>query len=262
MGSGARLSLDAYRQVEVKKLLTSELSLRVLPPRKLLGLLPHPVVVRAEASARQLNLSLDSLALDQRAIGQLLCQNDKVLTLNVGCAGIPPSYTDHLSWGFMDDCLRVSNVTPNDQSIAPERKATYALDSAGPVSVVAISQEGRLMITGSAVQPVLHLWSLHRLAKKQPSASSSSRRQPPLTNVGTLVSTLHSGTTTCPPHASAGWCCTDWMLVGWLACLLRRDHARGAGLQVRHPGQHLQPEPRRAALGPQPSPAGAAAAAA
>jgi hypothetical protein len=53
--------------------------------------------------------------------------NERLMTMNVGCVAIPPLFTDYVAWGFMDDCLRVTNVaiagdTSSVSSITTDKK--------------------------------------------------------------------------------------------------------------------------------------------
>lgn len=67
---------------------------------------------------------------------------------------------------------------------------TVALDAAGPIAVLALSGDGRVLITGSSARPVIHVWSVHKgLGRRMP----ANKRQPPVVLLGTLISALHAG---------------------------------------------------------------------
>jgi WD40 repeat protein len=66
-----------------------------------------------------------------------------------------------------------------------------ALDAAGPIAVLALSGDGRVLITGSSARPVIHVWSVQKgLGRRGP---ATAKRQPPMVLLGTLVSALHAG---------------------------------------------------------------------
>ncbi len=66
-----------------------------------------------------------------------------------------------------------------------------ALDTAGPIAVLALSEDGRVLITGSSARPVIHVWSLQKgLGRRAP---GTTKRQPPVALLGTLISALHAG---------------------------------------------------------------------
>lgn len=125
--NSTRAALDGYRLIELKKTLSSEPSLRLLPPRKLSTLVSPLVLEKAEAAGRATGASDNGASLSQRAIGQLVVMNERLMTMNVGCVAIPPLFTDYVAWGFMDDCLRVTNVaiagdTSSVSSITTDKK--------------------------------------------------------------------------------------------------------------------------------------------
>lgn len=125
--NSTRAPLDGYRPIELKKTLSSEPSLRLLPPRKLSTLVSPLVLEKAEAAGRATGASDSGASLSQRAIGQLVVMNERLMTMNVGCVAIPPLFTDYVAWGFMDDCLRVTNVaiagdTSSVSSITTDKK--------------------------------------------------------------------------------------------------------------------------------------------
>jgi len=71
----------------VKRVQSSEISLRSLPNRKTSNLLNPLVIERAANVARMMNLPESGPPVDQRAIGQILYSNDKVGSSSNGGGG-------------------------------------------------------------------------------------------------------------------------------------------------------------------------------
>lgn len=248
--SGSLTPPRTWTLTEAKRLYTSKAALRLLPPRRFAACLPAKVAQWAQVTTRSTGPIAPNQPVNQVAIGQIILPSSSSssftspIALHVGCAALAQSET-FVAWGFADDCLRVSSATPNADfysnstksglggvgggvggggvgggaaSSTPECKLTVALDSAGPVSVLALSENGKVMITGSSTQPVVHVWGLHKglltrgvgfrvggmggggagggggLGGGGSGAGGASRRRPQqVTRLGTLVSALHAG---------------------------------------------------------------------
>ncbi len=204
----------AWTVTEAKRLYTSDAAMRLLPPRRLATCLPAKVAQWAQVAAKYSGVADPNDPVNQLAIGQIVLppSASAPVALHVGCVSLAQSET-FVAWGFADDCLRVSSALPNaelgNQSAlagvggggagVPDRKLAVALDAAGPVSVLALSADGRVMITGSSAQPVLHVWGLQKgLGTRGGGGGLRGRRGHPgaITLVGTLISALHAGSIT------------------------------------------------------------------
>ncbi len=112
-----------WAMAELRRVLTSEAALRLLPPRRTAACLPSKVAQWAQAAARAAGRGGADEPVNQVAIGQIVlgaAPERPPLALHVGCAGVGPASGDaFLAWGFGDDCLRLGVATPSAEANAP-----------------------------------------------------------------------------------------------------------------------------------------------
>lgn len=212
--------LSHWTKAEVPCLHTSEAALNRWPPRRLTVGTSAPVVhwIQHNSPLDPFHRVFDPVG--HFVVGQILppppssspSPLSAPLALHKACAYIPETER-FLAWGYADNCLRVGALAPNAAlhasnpinsglsgfakgnagvgvSSLAERRLSLALDSAGPIAALAVGEDGRTMVTGSRLLPVVTVWGM---AKGLVSAAEGTALPRMITRMGALLSALHAG---------------------------------------------------------------------
>jgi WD40 repeat protein len=102
-------------------------------------------------------------------------KEDKIITVGDRCVLIPPRNHEFLSWGFQDRTLKLFSIGSLEMGTgSSDSKILATFETEFDMSVVAVSNDGRIVATGGANCAVIRLWQLTKRSSSSLSSGSTS----------------------------------------------------------------------------------------
>lgn len=186
----------------------------------------------APLRARQLSSGIYATSIQQ--VGMMtgfVAREERVAAVGDKCLLIPPRNNEFLAWGFQDRSLKVLSAGSCELGSGGDSKVVASFETMIEVNVACITSDGRTIVTGGILSPVIRIWEFS--SRKMASSSTSANRRRAYTlslhtagqsarsmrALATLVTPAHHRTITavhaCRAYSIAVSGCSGGVIVMW-----------------------------------------------